>query len=95
MEEPQEDRQAYYGKGFSTDRWCPKCRTTKDWRSYYLEQNMCRDCYKDSLRRAVTDAVVPHHSASKKKTSMDDVIKWLDLKTAATQSNDIAEETVD
>ena len=36
--------------GFSTDRFCPKCKETKDWKQFYLELNMCADCHRATLK---------------------------------------------
>lgn len=72
--------------GFSTERYCPRCDTTKDWKAYYADQGMCRACYRDYLARAVwEDPIKPHHSKVK-HDHMGDLLTFLD-KVAA--SNDL------
>lgn len=49
------DNSITLASGFSTARWCPKCLSEKDWRQFYLEQNMCTECWRRYLSHLAKD----------------------------------------
>jgi len=65
VENDEDNENQHEGKKFSTERYCPVCKGTFDWRAYYLEQKQCRECYRKSLSRRIE--VLPDVGKGRKK----------------------------
>lgn len=67
---------------FSTERYCDVCMETKDWKVYYAEQGMCRDCWRKRLSDMALGSPEPHHSSTKKKQTLEDMLAQIEAITA-------------
>lgn len=76
-------------KGFSTERYCSLCDTVKDWKQYYLDMKMCRDCYRERIREEFTlnpDGTKARKNSAPKETADERLQDLLDYIATIVQS---------